>query len=149
MRALNPGMEIIFTLSPVRHLKDGFVENSLSKANLLTAIHSVCHALHTHYFPSYEIMMDDLRDYRFYNADMIHPNQIAIDYIWELFRETWINPAIYPVMNEVDAIQRALNHIPFREDSKDHIRFKKALTLKIDQLLKRFPQMEFKKKRSQ
>ncbi|MDZ7613309.1 MAG: GSCFA domain-containing protein [Flavobacteriaceae bacterium] len=106
MRALNPGMEIIFTLSPVRHLKDGFVENSLGKANLLAAIHSVCRALHTHYFPSYEIMMDDLRDYRFYNADMIHPNQIAIDYIWELFRETWIDPAVYPVMNEVDAIQK-------------------------------------------
>lgn len=146
MRALNPGMEIIFTLSPVRHLKDGFVENSNSKAHLLTAIHAVCHALHTHYFPSYEIIMDDLRDYRFYNADMVHPNQTAIDYIWELFKETWIDPAVYPVLHDVDTIQRSLSHIPFREDSNDHLLFLKTLSLKMDHLLKRFPHMEFKKK---
>jgi hypothetical protein len=146
MRDFNPGMEIVFTLSPVRHLKDGFIENSVSKAHLLTAIHSVCRSLNTQYFPSYEMMMDDLRDYRFYNADMIHPNQVAIDYVWELFRKTWIDSSVYPVMTEVDAVQRALAHLPFNENSEEHLLFLKTLTAKIDQLLERFPHMEFKKK---
>ena len=147
IRDFNPGLEIIFTLSPVRHLRDGFIENSVSKAHLLTAIHGVCKSLNTWYFPSYEMMMDDLRDYRFYNADMIHPNQVAIDYIWEHFRKTWIGPAIYPVMSEVDAVQRSLDHLPFNQDSKEHQVFLKNLSVKIDQLLERFPHMEFKKKK--
>ncbi len=146
MRNFNPGMQIIFTLSPVRHLKDGFIENSVSKAHLLTAIHRVSKSMQTHYFPSYEMMMDDLRDYRFYNADMVHPNQVAIEYIWEHFRKTWIDPSIYPVLTEVEAIQRSLDHLPFNEDSEEHQVFLKNLSVKIDQLLGRFPHMEFKKK---
>jgi len=88
--AINPKATVIFTVSPVRHIKDGFVENSLSKAHLTSAIHKSLGEVDGKYFPSYEIMMDDLRDYRFYNSDMIHPNETAIDYIWEHFKHVWI-----------------------------------------------------------
>ncbi|MGB7786024.1 MAG: GSCFA domain-containing protein, partial [Salinimicrobium sp.] len=92
VRQLNPSAAIIFTVSPVRHLKDGFVENQQSKAKLITAVHEVSSIEeNAHYFPSYEIMMDELRDYRFYAEDMLHPNKIAIDYIWEKFSESWIS----------------------------------------------------------
>lgn len=86
IKSINPETTIIYTVSPVRHIKDGFIENQRSKAHLLSAIHQVVESRNnTHYFPSYEIMMDELRDYRFYAEDMIHPNQTAIDYIWEKF----------------------------------------------------------------
>jgi len=86
IKSVNKNVSIIYTVSPVRHLKDGFIENQLSKAHLLSAIHSIVEPRkNTFYFPSYEIMMDELRDYRFYKEDMIHPNNIAIDYIWENF----------------------------------------------------------------
>ena len=88
----NPKCAIVFTVSPVRHIKDGFVENQRSKANLISALHStfeIRHAIQS-YFPSYEIMMDELRDYRFYSEDMLHPSQVAIDYIWERFCEASI-----------------------------------------------------------
>jgi hypothetical protein len=96
IRKINPSVNFIFTVSPVRHLKDGFVENQLSKAHLITAIYQIlepeiCNLKSAIYFPSYEIMMDELRDYRFYAEDMIHPNQVAIDYIWERFAETSIS----------------------------------------------------------
>ncbi|MBG7630366.1 MAG: GSCFA domain-containing protein, partial [Bacteroidetes bacterium] len=87
IKDLNPSANILFTVSPVRHLKDGFVENAQSKAHLISAIHQVINEKNQlFYFPSYEIMMDDLRDYRFYASDMVHPNQTAIDYIWEQFK---------------------------------------------------------------
>ena len=91
----NPNAQIIFTVSPVRHLKDGFVENQQSKAHLVSAIGKVLSSeagsSNKHYFPSYEIMMDELRDYRFYKADMVHPNELAVDYIWERFKRVWIH----------------------------------------------------------
>lgn len=82
IKSINKNISVILTLSPVRHLKDGFIENSLSKSHLLSAIHEVLDSKEKiHYFPSYEIMLDDLRDYRFYDEDMLHPNAIAINYI--------------------------------------------------------------------
>jgi hypothetical protein len=91
IQRFNPTTQVIFTVSPVRHLNNGIVENSQSKALLLTAIHQVIHQKSTHYFPSFEIMMDDLRDYRFYKNDLIHPNDLAVDYIWEQFKNSWID----------------------------------------------------------
>ena len=89
IRSVNKKASILFTVSPVRHLKDGFVENTQSKAHLIAGIHQVVEPRHhLHYFPSYEIMMDELRDYRFYAEDMIHPNQTAINYIWEKFKSS-------------------------------------------------------------
>ena len=84
IKEINPTINFIFTVSPVRHIKDGFIENQQSKAHLITALHQVIKSHeNSFYFPSYEIMMDELRDYRFYKEDMIHPNNIAVNYIWE------------------------------------------------------------------
>jgi len=137
VKNINPKVEIIFTVSPIRHLKDGFLENSRSKAHLLAAIHQVIEPRnHTHYFSSYEIMMDDLRDYRFYKSDMIHPNKTAIEYIWNQFKNTWIDENSFDLMNEIDTIQKGLAHRPFNENSTQHKLFEENLTLKINQLEK-------------
>lgn len=142
---INPDCEIIFTVSPVRHLKDGFVENQQSKAHLITAIHSTLNSQHTtqNYFPSYEIMMDELRDYRFYAEDMIHPSPIAIDYIWERFAETNISPDSHSVMKEVETIQKGLTHRPFNPNSVSHQLFLSKLQDKISILRTDFPQIQF------
>ena len=135
VKSINPKIEIIFTVSPVRHLKDGFTENSLSKSHLIAAIHQVIEPRnYTHYFPSFEIMMDDLRDYRFYKSDMIHPNQTAIDYIWEQFKKTWIDLTSFDLMVEINSIQKGLSHRPFNKTSEQHQQFIKNLQTKMAHL---------------
>ncbi|OIQ41325.1 MAG: GSCFA domain-containing protein [Bacteroidetes bacterium MedPE-SWsnd-G1] len=132
IKSVNPKVNIIYTVSPVRHLKDGVTENSLSKAHLLSAVHQVVEPRNSlYYFSAYEIMMDDLRDYRFYKSDMIHPNQTAIDYIWEKFKSVWISDSADNLMNEIDTIQKGLTHKPFNENSEQHQQFLKNLRLKI------------------
>ena len=133
---VNPTATVIFTVSPVRHIKDGFTENSLSKAHLIAAIHEVIEVIpHSGvrwlYFPSFEMMMDDLRDYRFYNSDMVHPNETAVDYIWEQFKHVWINENTASMMKEVDSIQKGLAHKPFSPDSEQHQQFLADLQQKI------------------
>jgi len=144
---VNPKAQVIFTISPVRHIKDGFVENQRSKAHLITAIHSVlssrAQSREMFYFPSYEIMMDELRDYRFYGKDMVHPNELAIGYIWERFESVWISEDASPVMDEVDTIQKGLLHRPFNAESEAHQKFKTSLRAKITYLQERFPFMKF------
>ncbi|PKP13349.1 MAG: GSCFA domain-containing protein [Bacteroidetes bacterium HGW-Bacteroidetes-3] len=135
---VNPTATVIFTVSPVRHIKDGFVENSLSKAHLITAIHETLKVVSGKYFPSYEIMMDDLRDYRFYSTDMIHPNETAVDYIWEQFKYIWIQANTFSMMKEVDSIQKGLAHKPFNENSEQHQQFLKDLQQKITSLKNNF-----------
>ena len=137
LKAFNPKVNIIFTVSPVRHLKDGFIENSQSKASLLTAIHQIVNKRdQIYYFPSYEIMLDDLRDYRFYNNDMLHPNETAIQYIWEQFQKVWISENTMLTMKKVETIQKGLTHKPFNENSDQHQLFLKSLQQKIDSLKK-------------
>ena len=147
IQKVNPKAQIIFTISPVRHLKDGFIENQQSKAHLITAVHSLlssrAQSRELSYFPSYEIMMDELRDYRFYGKDMVHPNELAVDYIWERFKWVWISKKIYPVMHEVDAVQKGLLHRPFNPDSEAHQKFKTSLGTKITYLQERYPFMKF------
>ena len=146
---INSEASVIFTVSPVRHLKDGFVENTQSKAHLITAIHEFFNQKssivnrQSSYFPSYEIMMDELRDYRFYNQDMIHPNQTAINYIWESFKTVWVSEKTSKVMNEVDAIQKGLLHKPFHAKSQAHQKFLQNLKAKISQLQNLFPHIQF------
>lgn len=147
VQSINQQAIFIFTLSPVRHLKDGFIENSLSKALLLKCIHDLKDDSSIHYFPAYEIMMDDLRDYRFYKSDMIHPNDMAVDYIWNHFIDSWVGKASQTLMNEIDEIQRSLAHRPFDADSEAHKNFLQLLDEKIDALQKRQPQIKFHKKR--
>jgi len=144
---VNPEVKFIFTVSPVRHSKDGFVENQLSKAHLITALQAILlperYSLNTEYFPSYEMMMDELRDYRFYAEDMLHPNQIAIDYIWERFFQTMISGECHSVMEEVDSIQKALQHRPFNPNSESHQKFLYKLQQKISVLRSKMPHISF------
>lgn len=135
---VNPNATVIFTVSPVRHIKDGFVENSLSKAHLISAIHKTLEDVSGKYFPSYEIMMDDLRDYRFYNGDMVHPNETAVDYIWEQFNRVWIQENTFSIMKEVETIQKGLAHKPFNPDSEQHKAFLQTLQSKIHLLKQDF-----------
>ncbi|RAV30729.1 GSCFA domain-containing protein [Sinomicrobium soli] len=143
LRKINPEVQIIFTISPVRHLRDGFVENQRSKAHLVTAVHQVTDPLSCFYFPSYEIVMDELRDYRFYTDDMIHPSDTAIQYIWEKFSGAWISPAAHQDMKEVDAIRKGLSHKPFAPDSPEHRDFRCRLEDRIRRLRSEWPHMEF------
>lgn len=148
IQSVNPNAHLIFTISPVRHLKDGFVENQQSKAHLISAIHQIIGKnaslrLVEGYFPSYEIMMDELRNYRFYEADMVHPNQLAIDYIWERFKSTWISIKDYPIMEKVEAIQKRIEHRPFNPDSEQHQKFLSALHNKMQDLKNEYPFMRF------
>ncbi|PCH99732.1 MAG: GSCFA domain-containing protein [Flavobacteriaceae bacterium] len=135
VKTINPSVHVIFTVSPIRHLKDGFVENSRSKAHLTASIHDLITASNgLHYFPSYEIMMDDLRDYRFYTADMLHPSNIAIHYIWEQFSQVWIAPNTQHIQKKVDTVQRGLAHRPFNASSEQHQKFLASLTRKMEDL---------------
>lgn len=147
IRSVNNEVNFIFTLSPVRHLKDGFMENALSKAVLLQAIHQTVTEATVSYFPAYEIMLDDLRDYRFYKDDMIHPNEVAVNYIWSLFKSCWLDESSQELMAEIDEIQKSLAHRPFDPDSKAHKRFIEKLDEKIARLQSKHPQIKFHKKR--
>ncbi|MGF1554635.1 GSCFA domain-containing protein [Paucihalobacter sp.] len=125
---INRKATIIFTISPVRHIKDGFVENTLSKSHLFTALHAVIsRSSNCHYFPSYEIMMDELRDYRFYSRDMIHPNDLAVDYIWKRFWEAWISKDVETLMARVETVQKGLQHKAFQPNSDAYGKFKTHL----------------------
>jgi len=142
---LNPNCSIIFTISPVRHIKDGFIENQLSKSHLFTALHKANSQKPKakSYFPSYEIMMDELRDYRFYAEDMLHPNQTAIDYIWERFSESCIAENSFQTMKEVLEIQKGLNHRSFNPDSEQHLKFLANLNRKMNFIKEKFPHIRF------
>jgi lysophospholipase L1-like esterase len=144
LKSVNKDINIIFTVSPVRHLKDGFIENTQSNSHLITAIHQVINARNnTYYFPSYEIMMDELRDYRFYAEDMIHPNKTAINYIWEKFIETWLSDETAATMKEIDVIQKGILHRPFQEKTTQHQQFLKNLENKKEKIQQQFPFISF------
>lgn len=147
IKTINPTIQIVFTVSPVRHFKDGIIENQRSKSVLFTALHDVLDQQSegaVSYFPSYEIVMDELRDYRFYKADMLHPNELAIDYVWERFNTIWIHPDMYPIMQKVDDVQKGLNHRPFNPTAEQHLAFLDTLVEKIDYLLEKYPFMSFR-----
>ena len=135
---------IVFTVSPVRHLKDGFVENQRSKAHLITAVHEMVQtAEKARYFPAYELMMDELRDYRFYDRDMLHPSATAIDYIWERFVESSLSPQAQKYAQQIAEIQKGLGHRPFNPKSEQHEKFIFALNQKIDLLKQEIPHVQF------
>ncbi len=140
-----PNIKIIFTVSPVRHLKDGAQENLLSKSLLICAIHELLgtggknKSGNLLYFPSYEILMDELRDYRFYKEDMLHPNEQAIQYIWERFAETFFTSSTQSLMQEVANIQRALAHRPFNPEGEKYRQFQANLQQKIKVLQEKYP----------
>lgn len=144
IKKINPKITLLFTVSPIRHLKDGFVENTQSKSHLISAIHTIIKSKkNTHYFPSFEIMMDELRDYRFYKEDMVHPNATAINYIWERFMYAWVSEKIYPILKEIDTIQKASLHKPFYPKSEAHQKFLKNIAQKKEEIKKKLPFVNF------
>ena len=142
---VKPDIKIVFTVSPIRHWKDGAIDNQLGKATLLVAIHRLKEKYPAiiDYFPAYEIMMDDLRDYRFYEQDMLHPNQTAIDYIWQGFKETYMDDKGENLMKQIAGINAAVNHRPFNPQSAAHLRFIKQTLDRIEHLEQQFPFLDF------
>ena len=144
LRTINPTCSIINTVSPVRHIKDGLLANSRSKAHLIAGVQEIVSPEKlNYYFPSYEIMMDELRDYRYYKEDLIHPNQTAIAIIWNAFTGSWICPETAALQKKIATIQSGLLHTPFNGHSKAHIHFKKDLEVQISQVQKALPWATF------
>lgn len=144
VRQTNPHAKFIFTVSPVRHLKDGFIENQRSKANLIAAVHNFIEKDRAStYFPSYEIMIDELRDYRFYSDDMLHPSSIAIDYIWEKFVENYISSSTVEDRNEIISVRSGLQHRPFNLHSDAHQKHLATLYHRVAALQSRYPHLTF------
>lgn len=144
LRTINPTCSIINTVSPVRHIKDGLIANSRSKAHLIAGVQEIVSPEKlNYYFPSYEIMMDELRDYRYYKEDLIHPNQTAIAIIWNAFTGSWICPETAALQKKIATIQSGLLHTPFNENSKAHIHFKKDLETKISEIKEQLPWATF------
>jgi len=143
LRAYNPDLNIVFTLSPIRHWKDGAIGNQLSKSILLNAIHQLVNKYkYTHYFPAYEIFMDELRDYRFYAKDMIHPSDAALDYIWEKFTGTFISDESIEILKEMERIIKAKNHRAVNPDSDEFLKFKEKVRGQINEVLKKNPNLD-------
>jgi GSCFA family len=125
LKTINRNLKIVFTISPVRYIRDGIEENTRSKARLLEAVHQLKEQQTTvFYFPAYELMMDDLRDYRFYKTDLLHPNEQAIDYIFEKFRNTIFDEETGILFEKIKEIIVAKNHRPFYKESEAHKKFK-------------------------
>ncbi len=149
LHELNKNLKIIFTVSPVRHWKDGAIQNQLSKSTLILAIHLLKERYkNVEYFPAYEIMMDDLRDYRFYADDMLHPSKVAIDYIWEQVVQTYFEKETVNISKEVEKILMAKNHRPLNQDTLSHKKFIENQIRLIEDLEKKYPLLDFSKDKS-
>ena len=145
-REVNSNLKVLFTVSPIRHAKDGMHGNQLSKATLLLAIDEICRTCpDCFYFPSYEIIMDELRDYRFYADDMIHLSSKSVEYIWECFSRCYFSKETQAVMKEWMEIKKAIDHKPFRPDSDAYRAFLSQIVLKIMQMKEKFPYLEVQK----
>ncbi|WP_291072764.1 GSCFA domain-containing protein [Empedobacter sp. UBA5987] len=131
LKNINPTIRIITTVSPVRHTKDGMIENNVSKARLLDALYQLSlQNNQVEYFPSYELVLDDLRDYRFFKEDLIHPSKQAVDYIWEKFSETYFEQSTQTIIQKINKVISAINHRPFNEGSDNYQQFLvKTITL--------------------
>ncbi len=144
VKKANPKTSLLYTISPIRHIKDGIVENSRSKAHLLASVHENIESRNnSYYFPSFEIVLDELRDYRFYEEDMLHPNTTAITIIWEKFKHVWISSETEVIQKEIDTIQKGLQHRPFDENSKAHKNFLGSIEQKIKKLKLELPRLKF------
>lgn len=150
VRRVNPDLKVLFTVSPIRHIKDGLHGNQISKATLLLAIDALQQQCREcYYFPSYEIMMDELRDYRFYADDMLHPSSLAVAYLWECFTESYFSKETKETMKEWEEIRKALNHKPFNPQSETYRKFLTQIVLKINRIKEKFPYFDLKKELDQ
>lgn len=140
LQALSPTLHIVFSVSPIRHLKDGLTENNLSKSTLLLAIDQIRKVTaNVHYFPSYEIQLDELRDYRFYAADMLHPSEVAVNHIWNRFSECYFSDETLSLKKRLEQLSADLFHRPIHPDSKEFERFQSNLLQRKSSLMTDFP----------
>lgn len=143
LQQLFPNLYIIFSVSPIRHWKDGPHENNLSKSILLLAIDLLREQFEqVQYFPAYEIQMDELRDYRFYASDMLHPSEVAVDYIWQRFSETYFDEPTSKIKKELEQLSADLSHRPLFPDSMEYQKFQANITNKQKELIARYPFLE-------
>lgn len=141
---LAPGIRCLLTVSPVRHLKDGLIANQRSKATLLLAAEQLCQQFDwVHYFPAYEIVLDDLRDYRFYEADLSHPNPQAIDYVWSKFSNNYFSEDTLTLNRSIEKILQASQHRPFHPASARHQSFLQKQLEKIARMEEQYPFLDF------
>ncbi len=146
LQSFNPGLQIIFTVSPVRHLREGLVENNRSKSVLIQAVHDIIAKTDgTYYFPAYEYVIDDLRDYRFYAEDLVHPNYAATQYVWEKWVETFYASSTQQIMKQVAELQLAIQHKPFNKNSQAHQVFLQNALAKAQTLQKSYPYLNLQK----
>lgn len=144
LRGIVPGVQVIITVSPIRYAKYGFHGSQLSKATLLLAADRLCREYGCcSYFPAYEIVNDELRDYRFYKEDMLHPSDQAVAYIWERFSAAYFSKETNAFLEKWRPIKAALNHRPFNPDSKEHQVFMQRTQEKIEELKRQYPELEF------
>lgn len=144
LRQVNPDLRIIFTVSPIRHWKDGPVQNTVSKSTLILAIHELVKSFDcTGYFPAYEIAIDDLRDYRYYEEDMLHPNSQMIGYIWNKFCQTYFEDETLQIMKDIEKLNNALKHRPFHPGATKHKEFLHNQLDYINTLKEKYPLLNF------
>jgi hypothetical protein len=144
IKSFNPKVKIIISVSPVRHLKDGLHANQISKAHLLLAVEKATKEIENcFYFPSYEIVLDDLRDYRFFSSDLAHPNEFAIAYIWEKFAQAFFESKTLEYIKEAEKVRSALEHRPINLDSPSYKNFLNGLARQIEKIKIKYPAVNF------
>ena len=148
IKAVTEHLNILFTISPVRHINDGLHENNLSKAVLHLAINNlVVQNKNCSYFPAYEIVIDELRDYRFFKDDLIHPTELAVNYVWKKFVHCFFDDNTKMLITEIEKIKAATNHRPFNFDSETHQKFIKKQIQLMDKLSTQFPFLDFEEEK--
>jgi len=146
LQLFNPSIKIIFTISPVKHVRDGVIENNRSKAKLIEVAHAMTEQKeNVFYFPSYELVTDILRDYRFYKDDLVHPNEIAINFVFEKFCHSFFDDTSKKISEDVKKILAAVNHIPFLKESEAHHKFRAAQLKNIRAIQKNYPFIDLQK----
>jgi hypothetical protein len=143
--AINSKVKFIYTISPVRHLREGFIENNRSKATLIQAVHNLVNEVNCFYFPAYELIIDDLRDYRFFAEDLVHPNYAATNYVWEKLLPTVMETDTLSLLKEINEINAAINHKPFNPTSQAHELFKTKHLQKVLVLAQKYSHINFEK----
>lgn len=142
--ALNPDLHIVLTVSPVRHWRDGLIENNRSKSTLILAAHELTSAFNSvTYFPAYELVIDELRDYRFYADDLVHPSSQAIKYVWDKFVHASMDEETQRLTKRIEKINRARHHRPLHADSLAHKQFRKQIYQEVLELAERYPQLNW------
>jgi hypothetical protein len=142
----NENLRIIFTISPVRHLREGVIENNTSKAVLIQSVHQLVDKFEKlYYFPAYELLIDDLRDYRYYSEDLVHPNYFATQYVWEKFLDACMDDKTKALIEEIHSINLAYHHKAFNSSSEQHKNFLRSFHQKTMALQQKLPYLNFEK----